>query len=186
MLTRRNKDGEGNGGDRTSKKIITDSPESFDEALSTLVEYALSNRQNVYRIYSTVDARDFDKGIREFKRRQLEADYADNRGRHGFYRDGFNRVVSCLQQPGARASSLFLWDCDSTEEYQNTNRLLQELSVEHTPGPLGLHIGRYNIRDAYETKNGGHIITDPFNYPKIVPPEYHKLIQKNAMMLWAY
>lgn len=174
MLTRRNKDGESNGGgDRSSKKIISASPEEFDEALATLVQLALDDEQRAYRIYATADIRDFEKGIREFKRRQLEADYADHGSRHGFYRDSFNRVVSSLQQPGARATSLFLWDCDSKEEYEQMRQVLYGC-------------GAAAIVHAYETKNGGHIITAPFEYPRFINPELHHLLKKNAMMLWGY
>lgn len=166
MRCRRNKDGAGNsGGDRSSKKIITNGPEAWEAG----VEKLAADFEEGERIYATVDERDFDKGIREFKRRQLDADYSDDGSRHGFYIDGNNRLVSCLQGPGARVSRLFLFDCDSNQEY---NRLLRQLG--------------YRVTHSYPTKNGGHIITDPFEYPKLLAPEFHPLIQKNAMLLVAY
>lgn len=170
MRVRRNKDGAGNtGGDRHSKKLITEGPEEFDEALEAL----LKGSQGDERIYATVDSRDWDKAIREFKRRQLEHDYGDDRSRHGFYRDGFNQVVSALQGSQARATSLFLFDCDSATEYEVLRSILYGIEA-------------VAIVHAYETKNGGHIITAPFEYPKYLNSELHHLLKKNAMMLWAY
>ena len=170
MRVRRNKDGSGNsGGDRSSKKVITESEEEFDQALASLIEGA----QGGERIYATVDSRVWDKAIREFKRRQLDMDYASSGARYGFYRDGFNQLVSALQGPGARATSLFLFDCDSPESYSSLRSILYGIEA-------------VAIVHSYETKNGGHIITAPFEYPKYLNSELHNLIQKNAMMLWAY
>lgn len=170
MRTRRNKDGEGSSGDRAAKKIITNCEQEFNIALGLLIDTIEPGE----RIYSTVDARNFEKAIREFKRRQLERDYDNEVNRHGFYCDSFNQMVSCLQGPTARASSLFLWDCDSVDEYFNLSEELIKtvrLSV---------------VAHSYLTKNGGHIITRPFEYPKLLDPKFHPLLQKNAMMLWAY
>lgn len=177
MLSCRNKDNDGKKGGThgSTKKIITANPEEFDAALADLIErseQAKNDHGLIYRIYGTVNARDFEKGIREFKRRQLEADYSDDGSRHWFYRDGFNSMVSCLQQPGAKATSLFLWDCDSQAQYEDVRRVL--FAVEAP------------ICHAYETKNGGHVITVPFNYTILDRYSYWPLIKKDAMMLWAY
>lgn len=171
MRTLRGKDGGKNtGGDRVAKKIITENAEEFDLALQTLIAGAKDNE----RVYATVDARNWNKAIRSFKQRQLDADYAGDSNRLGFYRDIKNRVVSCLQQPTARASSLFLFDCDSPFEWGLLHRELLTC------------VGLGAILDTYETKNGGHIITQPFEYPKLLDPRFHEMLKKNAMMLWAY
>jgi len=170
MRCKRNKDGEGNsGGDRASKKIITTDSEEFDEALERL----MLDIQPGERIYSTVDARDFQKGIRNFKFKQLEAEYYDDGSRFRFYTDSFNRMVSSLQAPNARVSSYFLFDCDSVEESLTCMTALSKVDLHK------------NIIHDYKTKNGKHIITQPFN-PALLPEEVRSLIQKNAMMLWVY
>jgi hypothetical protein len=170
MRCKRNKDGEGStGGDRKSKKVITSSPEEYEAGLQLLIEGAEGGE----RIYATADARDWDKAIRAFKQRVLDHDYAQEGIRNGFYRDSANQIISCLQGPEARLTRLFLWDCDSAGEFEQMRSILygiEQVAIVH----------------AYETKNGGHIITSPFEYPKLLNPELHHLLQKNAMMLLAY
>lgn len=171
MRCKRNKDGQGSsGGDRSSKKIITSSPQEYDEALQSLIE----GTQGGERIYATVDKRSWPKAIRGFKQKQLDNDYASDDTRHSFYKDVSNRMVSCLQGPTARLSSLFLFDCDEPQQYDS---LVKELLSA---------VGVSGIIHTYQTKNGFHIITKPFEYPKLLDAKWHPLIQKNAMMLIAF
>lgn len=163
----RNKDGAVGNVDRHAKKIITRSPEEFDAAIEELV----STSQEGERVYSTVEARDVKKAIRLFKNRQLDADYDGHI--EDFYLDIKNRWVSCLQNPRASSGTLFLFDCDDAETH---------LSVVNTLKERG-H-GEKILHD-YPTKNGAHVITKPFDYTKL-PPELHKVIHKNALILWAY
>jgi hypothetical protein len=170
MRCRRNKDGEGSsGGDRGSKKVITNGREEFEQAFESLSSEMLEGE----RIYSTVDARQMERGIRNFKQRQLEADYYDDGSRHSFYTDSHNRLVSCLQSPNARDSSYFLFDCDSQEDGLEALGAIDKLGLAKC------------IRHTYPTKSGRHIITDPFN-PNLLPEHIRPWIQKNAMMLLAY
>lgn len=168
MRKSRTKDGIKASGDRKSKKVITNGPEEYDACFEQLCSELIDNE----RIYGSVDARDFNKAIREFKRRLLESDYGSVATRDGFYRDSKNQVVSCLQGPAARATHLFLWDCDSIEDYDNCLRALHSACI------VPKHF--------YTTKNGGHIITEPFEYPKLMDPLMIPWLHKNAMMLLAY
>lgn len=170
MRTLRGKDGGKNtGGDRVAVKVITRNKEEFEKTLQALIDGASENE----RIYATVDARDIEKGIRNFKLRQLDAEYYGVDERHGFYIDSANRVVSSLQSPNARCTSLFLFDCDSVEE---------GIAVMAALDSAGLH---KQIKHSYHTKNGKHIICEPFN-PKPLSDEVQRIIHRNAMMLWAY
>lgn len=161
----RNKDGGKGNVDRHALKYITRSPEEFDRKLNEMLLTADDNE----RVYSTVDERDVNKSIRIFKHRQLDAEYDEDPT--DFYRDFSNRWLSCLQSPQARKGSLFLWDCDERQDFNDLMHNLLPLDV---------------ILHWYETKNGHHIITKPFEYPKKVPERYHKLLHKNALILWAY
>lgn len=167
MRVLRNKDGGVGNVDRHSTKIITKNPEEFDRAFKSLVETAQPNE----RIYSTVDTRDPAKAIRKFKETMLANDY--DRNPQDFYLDISNRWVSALQQPTARASNLFLFDFDSTDQ------------VREGCDALSSHNTTAKYVHGYITKNGAHIITEPFNYTKL-PEWMHPMIHKNAMMLWAY
>lgn len=168
MRTSRTKDGLKSSGDRKSKKVITNGPEEYAQCFEKLCSELIDSE----RVYGSVDARDFNKAIREFKRRLLESDYGSVATRDGFYRDSKNQVVSCLQGPAARATHLFLWDCDSIEDYDNCLRALSLTGCV--------------IKHFYSTKNGGHIITEPFEYPKLMDPLMIPWLHKNAMMLLAY
>lgn len=171
MRVKRNKDSEGEaGGNRSVAKIITSSPEEYDEAVQTLVAGAKAGE----RIYGTVDARSWGKAIRGFKQRLLDNDYASEDTRHAFYKDVSNRMVSCLQSPQARSTSLFLFDWDGLGD---SDSLVKELLSA---------VGVSGVLHNYQTKNGWHFITKPFEYPKLLSAEWHPLLQKNAMMLIAY
>lgn len=150
--------------DKTSVKIVTHDIEQFSHELSKL----LLRRKGSERIYSTVNARSMDKGMRLFKMRQLDNDYAEDP--QGFYRDIWNRWVSCLHNQTSRASTLFLIDVDHDEDDEATIRA--ELAQSEV-----------FIVHEYATKNGVHIITEPFNPASMT---FADKINKDGMMLWAW
>lgn len=77
------------------------------------------------------------------------------------------------QNPSASLKTLFLFDCDDVK---------QSLMVVKEPNDTGF---KKEVIYHYRTKNGTHIITNPFNYTKL-SQEAQKLIHKNALMLWVY
>lgn len=168
MRVLRTKDGGVGNVDRHAKKLVSRNPKEFEECLARLVDDMLPTE----RIYSTVDMRDMSKAIRTFKTEQLSNDYNPEHVRDDFYIDVYNRWISALQQPSARATSLFLWDCDTPEQYADVQQVLYAVGAA--------------IVHRYDTKNGGHIITAPFNYTILDRNDYQPLCKKNAMMLWVY
>lgn len=169
MRLLRSKDGGKGNVDRHAKKVITRGEADYDIQLGRLLQDILPEE----RIYSTVDARDVRKAMRTFKQLQLDNDYTPDP--ENFYLDINNRWVSALQQPSARATSLFLFDCDDVQTYEDLRSVLYEID---DPSVATVH--------AYLTKNGGHVVTSPFAYPKLLPPRFHPLLHKNAMLLVAY
>lgn len=165
MLTLRSKEGgKTNLPDRSAKKMISRNPEEFDKCMEILME----RRQGMERIYSTVDERNLEKGIRIFKGRQLDSDYFDQESRLGFYVDIWNRWISSLQSTKAREGCLFMVDVDDDKDEEDNIRLEiqnKELELVHE----------------YPTKNGRHFVLKPFN-PAIVS----FTCLKNHMMLWVY
>lgn len=169
MLLLRAKEGGKGNVDRHAIKVITSNPKEYDAAMKALTEQWEPN----YRIYATVDKRDVKKAMRRFKELILENDYTPNP--EEFFLDMENRWISALQQPTSRAESHFLIDFDSQED---AARGIEELAkFETEKGNEFVH--------GYQTKNGWHIITKPFNYTKL-PEWMHPLIHKNGMMLLAY
>lgn len=170
MLTTRSKDGgRTNNPDRqpSNKKYVTRSSEEYYEKLDELI----AEMNQSQRIYSTVDPRDTEKAIHKFKQNQLDADYYAEKDKFGFYDDVYNRWISSLQQPTARASRLFLYDIDDDEG----DPITREEAV------FLMEKGGINVLHSYNTKNGCHVITDPHD-PKKIDIQH----QKNSMLLVAY
>ncbi len=156
LLLERNKDG-----DVGNAQVSTNS-EEWKNIVLELMEMQKSTHKN-YRIYSSVNSRDIDKAIHEFKRRQLEAEYGNLNENHMFYTDINYRFFSCLMNPKSRLTRYFLIECDSIEEYEFAKLQLQSTR---------------RIVMEYETKNGKHLITHPFN-----PKDYGGMkIHKDDLM----
>jgi len=170
MLTQRNKEGgKSNKPDRMAKRKISLNKKEFREILEeflTIKNDLASDRK--LRIYSCVNKRSFEKGIREFKRQQLEADYYDKESKYQFYLDIKNRFLGSLMKPSSRAETKFLIDIDKGDDEREIKKKLKHLGVK--------------ILLEYNTKNGKHIITEPFNPSKVPEAE----IKKDALLLLSY
>ena len=172
MLTQRNKEGgKVTKPDRVAKKKITKNREEFIKVFNEFESF--KNNTNVpLRIYSCVNKRNIDKAIREFKYRMLEADYYDEISRRSFYYDIKNRWMSCVMSPTSRAETNFIIDIDDNNLTVKTLRELQSLKVK-----VILH---------YNTKNGSHVVTEPFN-PNLLKTKYPELgIAKDGLLLLSY
>lgn len=159
QLTGRNKDGV------KSRRIhrVSKNKERFQEILVELIEMAKPDE----RIYASASARNLDRASRELKHRMIDAE-ADS-DPMAFYESLNSRWVSCLMQPNCQMPKLWMFDCDSLEEYKEVLAYLeqQEKSVEYQ----------------YKTKSGYHVIVTPFHM-KDAPQTIEKL--DNPLMLWMY
>ncbi len=156
LLICRNKDGQIGNAQRKSFKKITNGIKEWEEAVEKF-RHLRDSSYPTHRIYSSVNSRNMNKAIHEFKRRQLEFDYGNNTELDEFYRDIENRFFSCLMNPTCRNESHFLIDCDTPEEHAHALAVLDPSLV---------------VFD-YPTKSGRHIITKPFN-PTGIDIEIHK------------
>lgn len=168
MLCQRNKEGrETNKTDRASVRKISTNKEEFLKIFAEFQEIKNKSDQPL-RIYSSVNRRDINKAIMNFKREQLEADFYDEVNRNNFYYDIKNRWISCLMQQNARAETLFLIDIDGAwDDISFVKEHLLEIKVE--------------VVCMYKTKNGLHVITKPFN-PNLFNNEFGE-IKKDALLL---
>ena len=171
MLIHRGKEGGANNRtDRFSKRKISTSKKEFEYILKEFLELKKISELPL-RIYSSLNKRDIEKGIREFKRQQLDADYYDIESRNNFYLDIRNRFLGSLMKPSSRAETNFLIDID-----------------EGTKKTIGEIIDRIDsITDVllhYKTKNGYHLITKPFNL-ELLDKEYGE-IKKDGLILLSY
>jgi hypothetical protein len=146
LLLFRNKDGETGNAQRKCIKKISRNKEEWTKIVFEFNELQQNSHQR-YRIYSSVNARNLDKAVHEFKLRAIGVDYGSVEERDWFYVDIQNRFFSCLMNPNCRTESNFLIDCDTDEEY--------EKAIERIPNEL--------VLCDYATRSGRHIITRPFN-----------------------
>lgn len=120
------------------------------------------------RIYASCDARDPKKAARLFKERQLASEY--DLSPLDFYFRLQTTWASCLEAPSCALTSYFLFDIDADDQ---KNALVNMIDVDRM------------LVHRYDTKNGEHYITLPFN-PTILPAPAYNALQKNASILLAY
>lgn len=171
FLIQRHKEGGETNNSHLVKKVTRNSEEYF-EALKSLVRDKICS-DLPFRIYACVNERNFNKAIRQFKYEQLDADYYDQIQKENFYLDVKNRFIGCLMQPAQRATSLFLFDVDNDPDIKDTTGEI--LSI--IPSELIVKI--------YATKNGWHILTQPFNYTTIKMPKNCEL-KKDGLLLLSF
>ena len=165
QLILRSADGGIGNGTKVKKYISTNKVEFYDCVLECLMYKYLSNKN--YRIYSTVNARDVSKAIRQFKQSQLDNDYNGDEIRNSFYNDVRNRWISALMKPSSKVTSYFIMDVDTNDAGAIRGRL-DEINAE--------------ILTDYKTKNGWHIVTKPFN-PELVSGIKDVTVAKDALIL---
>jgi len=175
FLIQRSKEG---GKTTKIKKIITINEEEYAEVLCSLLAKQYEARLDgvKLRIYGSVNKRDINNAIREFKTRQLEADYYDTESRDRFYYDVKNRFISSLMAPSSRSETKFILDVDRKDidtVKEEIHRNAQEVDTV--------------VKEllTYETKSGYHIITEPFN-PAILEGIENVQANKDGLLLLSY
>lgn len=173
FLIQRHSDG-GHTNNSKLRAYISRTPEEWVTALAKLLDEKKQHQHLPLRIYQTLNARDIEKGIRHFKHAMLDADFYDDEQRRWFYLDVRNRIISSFMKPPSKAQSYFLYDVDTQDE--ETHKRLKEQLEQHT-----------KIVHVYNTKNGAHVITNPFNHNLVKLPQDGSIeFKKDAMMLLAY
>src|ERR1700691_1393239 len=84
MLLHRNKDGQIGNAQRKSFKIICNGISQWHEAVEKL-NHLRMNCFTEHRIYASVNCRNMNKAIHEFRKRQLEFDYGNYLMQEEFY-----------------------------------------------------------------------------------------------------
>jgi hypothetical protein len=171
LLIHRAKEGAVKANNSHLKKFISGNHKEFVEYLYKLL-YLKENSKDTLRIYSQVNCRDFNKAIREYKERQLEADYYSQEDKESFYKDTHNRFVSAFSKPSCRIETNFIIDCDDLRENETALREISNAGLND------------KIIMQYPTKNGWHIVTKAFN-PNLLENMSSK-VNKDGLLLLAY
>lgn len=128
---------------------VTHTKEEYLDALVRLLTLqAVASKP--YRLYASVNARSIEKAEKQFKMEMLEADFSSGENKTYFYERLESRWAGSLMKPGSRIGSLFILDIDG--EGDVTAPVLKWLG-EHEIEPIKM----------YQTPNGWHIVTPPFN-----------------------
>lgn len=170
FLIQRHRDG-GHTNNSKLRMYITRDRDEWMIAIAKMLQERDEYPEIPLRIYQTLNPRNVKKAIRTLKELQLANDYADDESMENFYIDIKNRWVSALMKPCNKAAANFLIDIDTTDE-ATLYRVNGSLVALGLSGPI----------ITYQTKNGWHYITPPFN-PNLFPAMDKVEVKKDAMML---
>jgi hypothetical protein len=143
---------------------VTHNEEQWEEAFDVL----MTIMENGERIYGTAGQRDVKKAARKFKERQLAAEY--DQDPLAFYRKMDFRWASCLMDESCQADKKWLFDCDNADHVVRVSTFLTDNNIPFYE---------------YDTKNGLHCITSPFNRSKL-PDGLDQVLHTNALSLLVY
>ena len=169
LLIHRSKEGGfNNTHKRHLKKVITRNSEEFWKTVKEFKELK-DNDTRTLRIYANFNSRDINKAIRLFKQRQLDRDYENEEHRNDFYFNVKNQFISCLMDKSCAKEKNFLFDLDGCDDrsLQRIYKLIEKQT---------------EILLFYNTKNGYHIITRPFNYNNL-DSQIVEFLHKDSLML---
>jgi len=174
MLILRRRDGAVRSDNDFYKKIVTTNKEEFLKGTKLLLEMKEYCKNDKLRLYSCVNSRDINKGIRELKRCQLEADYYDEVNKNDFYLRIKDRWISALMKPSSRKDNYFLLDCDTLND-DNISEALDE--IENLDVEIVHH---------YKTKSGFHVIVKPTNPIFVTKLSFITEVKKDSLLLLDY
>lgn len=172
FLIQRHSDG-GHINNSKLRSYISRNHDEWIRSLAKLLQEMEQYPEIPLRIYQTLNKRNVEKGIKQFKYLMLDADFYDNDTRRWFYIDIRNRFISAIMKPSSKETSYFLWDCDTLDDTSLYN-LRKE--IEKNGG---------TIVTEYPSKTGLHIISGPFNHTKVAKPE-NISVNTDGMMLLTY
>lgn len=167
FLILRHRDGGASNNTKVSKRIVS----SKEEFQSALLDFLQERKKNpLLRIYLSANSRNFKKGVRQFKYEMLDADDYDEKSKKDFYFHIKDRFIGCLSQPKAQDDSRFIIDVDNLAMMEEAEKRLKEIGA--------------TVVIKYKTRNGAHILTEPFN-PNLFQVKDCE-VKKNALMLISY
>lgn len=152
LLLQRTKDG-GNHNEekRMFETYTTTNPDEFREKLFNLLLLKSSSDMPL-RIYMSANPRNPQKVVRYIEQQLLEAHYSSEEMRDSLYKKLLKKPRHFLMQQACKDSSLFIIDVDDVEGVDAIGCALTKIS----------ELGIMEVK-RYRTKNGWHIIVEPFN-----------------------
>lgn len=152
---------------RWIRKLISTNVEEYDANTSALLANrgAMISESPAVRLYASCNERSVHKAIRLFQHKQLEVQELDV---EKFYANIHTNFVSCLMKPESRNNKNYLVDVDTTDKQK-----LQE--VDNV-------VQRETVYFSYDTPNGRHYITHPFDTRLLLDFDYVE-VKKDGLIL---
>lgn len=154
---------------RGGHAIVHNEKEYYDAVVRLLTLQTVSSKP--YRLYACLNPRDLRKAEHKLKISMLDAEFGSDENREVFYERMDARWVSAIMDTGSRKSSLFLIDVDNDPAIKDTS----------AAALIWLAANKIEILKQYQTPNGWHIITPPFNPTAWDVPNAE--VKKDALLL---
>lgn len=142
---------------RWISKTISNSVEEYDKN----VEFMISQQEYIgnegVRLYASLNPRNMNKAITMFTHKQIDAGYNSE-----FYKDIWNKFISCLMKPENKVKEYYMIDIDTKDKNVIQKIENKLLSILHS-----MNLSPYVMRGlgywSYETPNGRHYIAPVFD-----------------------
>lgn len=172
ILMHRRKDG--GHGKEFQRRTLSYATHDKESALRFISKCLIVKNESIepMRIYITCNSRNLKKAERNIKTQILEMDYSGEETKRIFYERFERNWHSALMQESARETPYFLIDVDNIDGRDTSGENLKELSRLNV-----------NVIDQFKTKNGWHIVTEPFN-PALYTASGE--IKKDGQLLLSY
>jgi hypothetical protein len=171
LLLRREKEGGSNNEHRRrrAREVVHDR-EQYRRALIKLLFLKALYPDSDYRIYASASPRDIRKAELQFKTNQLLCDFEEKDNKKFFYENFEEKWISALMaSKPPKGETMFVLDVDVEDNSEH----LKWLAAKNI-----------QILFTYRTKNGWHIVVEPFNveeYPKELGE-----VKKDGLLLLAW
>lgn len=178
FLMNRTKDG---GGSSEEKRLVRFDLYTEEETFKRLLLQYLVLKEVLHplaRIYISVNRRNISKALRTLESQLLEAHYTPEDQRLSIYYKLMKSSRTVLMQPTNKEGSMFLLDIDDQFDENNKKIDVEGQALCH------LHELGVNVIHKQKTKNGWHIVTEPFN-PQLWDSSLGEL-KKDALLCIAF
>lgn len=176
LLERKKEGSEHNKQQKYAMRWVTTNEEQFRKYLekALFLQKVLNLNGANYRIYSSLNPRHMHKGIIHFKHEQVDQDHGDGQQKIDWYRDIADRFIGALMKESSKAMGRFLIDVDGDQK--KVGEVLQKLASIDV-----------EVVYQYASKNGWHIVVDPFN-PALFndTPIENVELKKDALLLLSH
>lgn len=170
LLLRHKEGGHNKESKRRRAREVVHSLEQMKKALVKLLILKATSGDGDYRIYMSSAPRDLRKAEMQFKNDMLQVDFAEGENKRYFWENLEEKWISALMGSNPmRGEGRFVVDIDAP---------INDAALKW------LEENKVRIYKSYQTKNGWHIVVEPFNQT-LFPKEIGE-VKKDGLLLLDY